>query len=80
MKNFRPATKKKTLDTDNTEVTSITDFMDDVVCINPQTGVEMNHHSILVGKKCAYCMECGQILIEYKDKEDFKKLMNPIDE
>ncbi len=38
-----------------------------------------HQHSILVGKKCAYCMECGQILIEYKDKKHFYKLMNPID-
>ena len=38
---------------------------------------EGHRHSILVGKKCAYCMECGKILIEYKNKKDFYKLMNP---
>ena len=38
---------------------------------------EGHQHSILVGKKCAYCMDCGQILIEYKNKEDFNRLMNP---
>lgn len=32
-------------------------------------------HSILVGKKCCYCMECGQILLEYKNKNDFKKFL-----
>ncbi len=37
-------------------------------------------HSILVGDKCGYCMECGQILIEYKNKNDFKRLMNPGEE
>ncbi len=36
-----------------------------------------HHHSILVGSKCAYCMECGQIIIEYKNKNNFKRLMNP---
>lgn len=40
----------------------------------PETG---GNHSVLVGKKCAYCMNCGQILIEYKNKKDFYKLMNP---
>jgi len=33
------------------------------------------NHSILVGKHCAYCMDCGQIIIEYKNNKDFKKLM-----
>ena len=37
---------------------------------------EQGHqHSLLVGKKCIYCMECGQILLEYKKKDEFKKLM-----
>ena len=35
----------------------------------------MHNHSILVGKKCAYCMECGQIIAEYKNKKIFMKLM-----
>jgi len=39
-----------------------------------------HRHSILVGEKCAYCMDCGQILLEYKDKKDFKRLMNPFGE
>ncbi len=34
-------------------------------------------HSILVGKKCAYCMDCGQILLEYSDKKILIQLMNP---
>lgn len=38
------------------------------------------NHSVLVGKKCAYCMNCGQILIEYKNKKHFYRLMNPINE
>ena len=37
-----------------------------------------HQHSVLVGKKCAYCMDCGQILIEYKDKKHFYQLMNPL--
>ena len=37
-----------------------------------------HQHSVLVGKKCAYCMDCGQILLEYKDKKHFYKLMNPL--
>lgn len=36
-----------------------------------------HQHSILVGKKCAYCMDCGQILLEYSDKKILKQLMNP---
>jgi len=76
---MRAASKKKTLDTDNTQATQLEEFMgDEVICINPITGVTMNHHSILVGNKCAYCMECGLILIEYSNKEDFKRLMNPL--
>lgn len=34
-----------------------------------------NCNSLLVGKKCIYCMECGRIVLEYKRKSDFKKLM-----
>lgn len=37
-------------------------------------------HSICVGKKVAYCMDCGQILIEYKNKKDFYKLINPLND
>ncbi len=33
--------------------------------------------SILVGKHCAYCMDCGQIYLEYSDKIIIKRLMNP---
>ena len=35
-----------------------------------------NCNSLLVGKKCIYCMECGRIVLEYKEKKDFTKLMN----
>lgn len=28
-------------------------------------------HSICIGKKMAYCMDCGQILLEYKNKKQF---------
>jgi len=42
--------------------------------------VDGHQHSILVGKKCAYCMDCGKILIEYKNKKDFYRLMNPLRE
>lgn len=37
-------------------------------------------HSILIAKKCAYCMECGQILIEYKHKDEFKKWLHAFEE
>lgn len=37
-----------------------------------------HRHSIMVGEKSAWCMDCGKIVIEYNDNEDFKKLMNPI--
>lgn len=36
-----------------------------------------HRHSIMVGSSCAYRMDCGKILLEYKSKNDFKKLMNP---
>ena len=36
------------------------------------------NHSIMTGKKCAWCMDCGRILIFYDKKDDFKKLMNPL--
>jgi hypothetical protein len=36
-----------------------------------------HRHSVMVGKKCAYCGDCGKILVEYKNKDDFKRLMNP---
>lgn len=55
---------------------SLPELLKDVVCID-EDGHKYNQHSILVGKKCAYCMNCGQIIIEYDNKEDFKKLMNP---
>lgn len=42
--------------------------------------IDGHQHSILVGDNCAYCMDCGKILIEYKNKDDFKKLMNPWEE
>lgn len=42
---------------------------------------EQGHqHSILIGKKCAYCMECGKILIEYKKKDDFYRLLRTIED
>ena len=54
------------------------ELFDNVVCINVETKQKSDHHSILVGVTCAYCMNCGKILIEYENKKDFKKLMNPI--
>lgn len=35
-----------------------------------------HRHSVLVGKKCAYCMDCGKILLEYKHKGDFYKWLH----
>ena len=40
------------------------------------SGNEGNRHSILVGKKCAYCMDCGKILLEYKNSKDFYKWLH----
>ncbi len=37
-------------------------------------------HKILVGSSCAYCMDCGKILIEYENVNYFKKLMNPFED
>lgn len=31
----------------------------------------------IVGKYCLYCMDCGRIGLEYKNKKDFMKMMNP---
>jgi hypothetical protein len=53
------------------------ELFENVVCIDVETKQKMNHHSILVGVTCEYCMNCGKILIEYKNKNDFKRLMNP---
>ncbi len=53
------------------------DLLDDVVCVNVETGQEFNHHTVMVGKHCAWCMNCGKILIKYDKTEDFKRLMNP---
>lgn len=50
-----------------------------VICVDIETKQVLDHHSILVGKKCAYCMNCGKILIEYKNVKDFKRLMNPFE-
>ena len=50
------------------------------VCYDVETNQMLDHHSICVGKKCAYCMNCGKILIEYKDKKYFHRLMNPFEE
>jgi len=36
-----------------------------------------HRHSICVGNKCAWCMDCGKIVIWYDKKEYFKRLMNP---
>lgn len=49
-------------------------------CFDYETNQVKYNHSICVGKKVAYCMDCGKIIIEYKNKEDFKKLMNPFEE
>lgn len=51
----------------------------DGVCFDPETKKTYPHHSICVGKKCAYCMDCGKIIIEFNHVNDFKKLMNPFD-
>lgn len=51
-------------------------FKDDN-CFDYERNQPLDHHSICVGKKVAYCMDCGKILLEYKKKSDFKKLMNP---
>jgi len=48
-------------------------------CFDPKTKKSLGNHSIAVGKKCAYCMDCGKIIIEFEDKKDFKKLMNPFE-
>lgn len=48
-------------------------------CFDYESNRKLNHHSICVGKKCAWCMDCGKIIIWYNKKEDFKKLMNPFD-
>lgn len=39
-----------------------------------------HQHSILIGKKCAYCMDCGQILLEYKNKNHFKRWLKSFEE
>lgn len=39
-----------------------------------------HQHSILIGKKCAYCMECGKILLEYKNKNDFYKWLRSFED
>ena len=42
---------------------------------------ETDHrHSICIGKKMAYCMDCGQILLEYKKKDDFYKWLRSFEE
>lgn len=38
---------------------------------------EQEHkHCILIGKKMAYCMDCGKILLEYKNKDEFYKWLH----
>jgi hypothetical protein len=37
----------------------------------------VREYSVMVGEKCAYCGDCGKILVEYENKDDFKRLMNP---
>lgn len=37
---------------------------------------EGHRHSLLVGKKCMYCMDCGKIVLEYKKKDDFYKWLH----
>ena len=56
------------------------ELFENVVCVDVKTKQKKNHHSILVGITCAYCMDCGKILIEYKNKNDFKRLMNPFED
>jgi len=51
--------------------------MSNLILSDDETG---HQHKICVGKRCAWCMDCGQILLEYKRKKDFYKLMNPIPE
>ena len=45
------------------------------ICYDVETNTKLDHHSILVGKKTLTCMNCGKILLEYKKKSDFEKLM-----
>jgi len=37
--------------------------------INENDG--LHTHSVLIGKKMVYCMDCGKILLEYKNKKQF---------
>lgn len=42
---------------------------------------EQDHrHSVLIGKKMAYCMDCGKILLEYKKKDDFYKWLRAFED
>jgi len=45
---------------------------------------QTHNHSLMVGKNIVYCMDCGQIVIIFKNsqnKKDFKKLMSdPLNE
>lgn len=41
---------------------------------------EEHNHSILVGKHCAYCMDCGQILLEYNKPYALRKALKAIDD
>lgn len=50
--------------------------MNDIKVFDIFEEVDGHRHSICVGEHSAYCMDCGQILIEYKHKKDFKKLMD----
>lgn len=70
---------KNKKDLENQDETSILNFgkTDKVTVIPNECSVQC---SILVGKHVAYCMDCGKIYWEYKDKKIIKQLMNPFDE
>lgn len=53
------------------------DIFSEGSCFNFEENRIQPNHSVMVGKRCAWCMDCGKILIFYEKKEDFKKLMNP---
>ncbi|HSA76910.1 MAG TPA: hypothetical protein VLE02_05145 [Nitrosarchaeum sp.] len=44
-------------------------------CFDIETNTKLEHHSILVGKRTLTCMNCGKIILEYKNRSDFDELM-----
>ena len=60
------------------EPTPIDLLTEESVCYDYETKQVLTHHSLCIGNKCAWCMDCGKIVIWFDKTEDFKRLMNPI--